>query len=114
MSKTLKIIGPYAVLKVKDAAGSDVVMGYYKDAVVPNVDDASAAHNISIGFAEEHGTSEAEEAPAEDAPPGGPVFERPHGNAGREAWATYVLESGQASEDEIKDLSRDDLRELYG
>jgi hypothetical protein len=110
MSKTLKIIGEYAVLKVKDAAGSDVVMGYYKHAVVPNVDDACAEHNISIGLAEDFAAAD-EQEPAQDS---APVFDKPHGNAGRDAWATYALESGQASEDEVKDLSRDELRELYG
>lgn len=50
----------------------------------------------------------------DDPEPEAPVFERPAGNASQEAWATYAMESGQASEDEVKDLSRDDLREKYG
>lgn len=41
-------------------------------------------------------------------------LEKPAGNASLEAWATYVLESDQASEDEIKGLSRDELRDKYG
>ena len=112
MSKTLKVLGEYAVLKVKDVAGSDVVTGYYKGALVPNVDDACAAHNISIGFAEEY-SQPAEESRADPRPPT-PVLERPAGNASQEAWATYALESDQASEDEVKGLTRDELRELYG
>lgn len=42
------------------------------------------------------------------------VIEKPAGNASLEAWSTYVLESDQASEDEIKGLSRDELRDKYG
>lgn len=110
MSKTLKVLGDYVILKVKDVVGSDVMMGFYQHAVVANVDDESAAHNIGLGFAEEIA------APAEDTPAEVPeaVFDKPHGNAGQAAWATYALESGQASEDEVKDLTRDELRELYG
>lgn len=108
MSMTLKVLGEYVTLKVKDLAGSDVIIGYLKGAVVGNVDDASAQHHIDSGLAE--AVSEEPVAPAEDVP----VFERPAGNASQEAWATYALESGQASEDEVKGLSRDDLRELYG
>jgi hypothetical protein len=48
--------------------------------------------------------------PAEETP----VFERPAGNASLEAWAAYVLESDQASEDEIAGMSRDALRDKYG
>lgn len=44
----------------------------------------------------------------------GDEVDKPAGNASLEAWATYALESGQASEDEVKGLSRDELRELYG
>lgn len=57
--------------------------------------------------------AEIEEAPVEPVVEP-PVFERPAGNASQEAWATYVMESGQASEDEVKGLTRDELRELYG
>lgn len=54
-------------------------------------------------------------AKAEDAPAAEePVFERPAGNASLEAWAAYVLESDQASEDEIAGMSRDALRDKYG
>lgn len=40
-------------------------------------------------------------------------LEKPAGNASLETWATYVLESDQASEDEIKGLTRDELRDKY-
>lgn len=39
--------------------------------------------------------------------------EQPKGNASRDDWATYALAHG-ASDDDIADLSRDQLREQYG
>lgn len=57
--------------------------------------------------------AEIEEAPVEPVVEP-PVFERPAGNASLEAWAAYVLESDQASEDEIAGMSRDALRDKYG
>lgn len=57
-------------------------------------DDAYATHHV------------VEEALAEG--------ERPPGNASRDVWATYVLTAGLATEDEITDLTRDDLRDTYG
>lgn len=46
-------------------------------------------------------------------PDASPVADRPAGNANQEAWASYAVASGQATEDEVKGLSRDDLRGLY-
>lgn len=37
----------------------------------------------------------------------------PAGNASREEWATYVLTAGLATDDEIADLNRDQLRDTY-
>lgn len=39
--------------------------------------------------------------------------EEPGGNASREAWAAYVVTTGKATNDEIEDLSRDDIRDTY-
>jgi hypothetical protein len=58
----------------------------------------------------EEPTEDPASEPGEDAP----ELERPAGNASLEAWAAYVLESDQASEDEIAGMSRDALREKYG
>jgi hypothetical protein len=108
MGMTVKVLGEYVTLKVKDLAGADVVAGYLKGAVVENVADASAQHHIDSGLAEAIVDVDPEPEPVT------PAFERPAGNASQEAWATYALESGQASEDEVKGLTRDELRELYG
>lgn len=39
--------------------------------------------------------------------------EQPAGNASTEAWRDYALTQG-ATEDEVADLTRNELRELYG
>ena len=107
---TYKVIAPYVTLKVKDLAGTEVVQGFYAGAVVDVVDEEQAKAQADMGF-----LGKVDDAPAApEQEPEAPVFERPAGNASQEAWATYALESGQASEDEVKDLSRDELRELYG
>lgn len=113
---SVKVVAPYVTLKVKDVTGQSVVQGFYAGAVIPDpVDNDSLQKHLRTGMVEPA------EAPAGDdqtASASGtvepPAFERPAGNASQEAWATYALESGQASEDEVKGLSRDDLRELYG
>lgn len=110
MSSSYKVLAPYVTAKVKDVNGQDVMLGFYRNGLIENpVDQGHLDALAGLGMVEA-----LEEPVVEEAADPAPVFERPPGNAGREAWATYVLESGQASEDEIKDLSRDDLRELYG
>lgn len=125
MSKTLKVLGEYVLLKVKDVAGSDVVLGYYKDAVVPNVEDRNAQHHIDSGLAEEYSDT-VDEPTVEPTPPadgtsgpGGDVSTAtPKGNASREEWAAYALSVG-ASEDETRPveeggLKQTELRDKYG
>lgn len=105
---TYRVTAPFVTLKVKDFNGMTVVQGYYLDGLATDpIEDEQFEKHVRNGWVEKVDAPEAEE-PAE------PVFERPAGNASQEAWATYALESGQASEDEVKDLSRDELRELYG
>ena len=104
-----RVTAPYVTLKVKDVTGQPVVQGFYAGAVVPDpVDGDSLQKHLRTGMVEE--VSAPEPAPEPEAP----VLERPAGNASQEAWATYALESDQASEDEVKGLTRDELRELYG
>lgn len=116
MGISVKVVAPYVTLKVKDVAGSDVVQGFYAGAVVPDpVDGDSLQKHLRTGMVE--AVDAPVDAPVAEPEPvveEAPVLERPAGNASQEAWATYALESGQASEDEVKDLSRDELRELYG
>lgn len=125
MSKTLKVLGPYAILKVQDVAGTPVMMGYYKDAVVPNVDDENAQHHIDSGLAEEYGGS-VDEPTVEPTPPtdgtSGPGGDNstavPKGNASREEWAAYAANVGAPEEEtrpvEEGGLKQTELREKYG
>lgn len=107
-----KVVAPYVTLKVKDVTGTPVVQGFYAGAIVDAIDVEQAKAQADMGFLEGF---EAQPAPEEPTPePEPPVLERPAGNASQEAWATYALESDQASEDEVKGLTRDELRELYG
>ena len=108
MSDSYKVLAPYVTVKVKDVSGQNVMLGYYQNGLFHDPVDQEHVDALA-----ELGMVEKAEVAAEPEPEA-PAFEKPHGNAGREAWATYALESGKASEDEIKDLSRDDLRELYG
>lgn len=109
-----RVTAPFVTLKVKDVAGATVVKGYYLNGHVQDpVEDEAFEKHVRNGWIEP--TEDSSESVEESDPePEAPVFERPAGNASQEAWATYALESGQASEDEVKGLSRDDLRELYG
>ena len=106
---TYKVVAPYVTLKVKDLAGNAVVQGYYAGAVVDVLDEAQAKAQADAGLLEA-----VQAVPAAEVVEETPVLERPAGNASQEAWATYALESDQASEDEVKGLTRDELRELYG
>ena len=67
----------------------------------PADDKAQAIHDDV--YATHHAV---EEALGEDG--------RPAGNAKREVWAEWVLAAGLATEDDITDMSRDQLRDTYG
>lgn len=112
MSASYKVLAPYVTLKVRDVTGQGVVQGFYADAVVSDpVDNESLQKHLRNGWLEEVADAPAAEPEVSES---APAYERPAGNASQEAWANYALESGQASEDEVAGLSRDELRELYG
>lgn len=67
----------------------------------PADDEATEVHDAA--YATHHAVEEA----LEDD-------ERPAGNASREVWAAYVVAAGLATEDDITDMSRDQLRDTYG
>jgi len=109
MSSSYKVLAPYVTTKVKDVSGQDVMLGYYQNGLIENpVDQKHVAALIELGMLEEA------DAPTEPEEPTGPVLERPAGNASQDAWATYAVESRQATEEEVEGLTRDELRELYG
>lgn len=47
-----RVIAPYVTLKVTDANGAAVVVGFYKDAVVSNADAESIQHHLDSGMVE--------------------------------------------------------------
>ena len=108
MSDSYKVLAPYVTVKVKDVSGQDVMLGYYQNGLFHNpVDQKHVDALTALGMVEKASAPAPEVAES-------PILERPAGNASQEAWATYALESDQASEDEVKGLTRDELRELYG
>lgn len=115
-----RVTAPFVTLKVKDFNGLTVVQGYYLDGIVLDpIEDEQFEKHVRNGWVEKVGDASEPEASTDDTAAAAgtvspPVVERPAGNASLEAWATYALESDQASEDDIKGLSRDELRELYG
>lgn len=68
----------------RSGKGKEVAQG----TVVPDPNDTSSATNADL-------------------------VERPAGNASAEDWRAYALTQG-ATEDEVADLSRNDLRDQYG
>lgn len=112
---TYRVTAPFVTLKVKDFNGLTVVQGYYLDGLATDpIEDEQFKKHVRNGWVEKIDAPAGEDTSAASGEASPPVFERPAGNASQETWATYALESGQASEDEVKDLSRDELRELYG
>lgn len=108
MTASYKVVAPYVTLRVKDANGQTVVQGFYVEGLVqdPVPGDVLDKH-IRTGLIEEVGQPE----PELDKP--APQLEKPAGNASQEVWAAYAVTQGASAED-VKDASRDDLRELYG
>lgn len=123
MAKSLRVLAEYVTLKVKDVAGSDVIMGYFKGAVVSDVEDKSAQHHIDSGLAEEY-EAPAEEATADVDDGGGSDGDQdngdgaPRGNASRENWAAFATSKGAPAEEtkpvEEGGLRQAELRDKYG
>jgi hypothetical protein len=81
----------------------------YEGMPVPaNADKEDVERLDRDGFFADSATSAEPAAEPDEAPSG-----RPAGNASREEWATYAVESGKATDEEVQGLSRDELRGLY-
>lgn len=134
MSKTIRVTAPYVTLKVTDQINGTVLVGYYEGAIVENVDDVSAQHHIDAGMAVAAGE--------DDDPAGPPIIpaelrgdysanvasldsshlaggadvtasvDEPAGNASKEEWVEFARSRG-ASEEDVADLNRNELREKY-
>lgn len=122
------VLAPYVTLKVKDQAGADVLVGYYKGAVVENVDRDSLRHHLDNGLIAKFGEPEqvAAEGPADQRAQEATSRRRdasnesgrPAGNASRDDWAAYAASKGAPDEETCPvdegGLPRDDLRAKYG
>ena len=109
MSVSYRVLAPFVTLKVKDANGQTVVQGYYAEGLVQDpVEDVAFEKHVRTRLIVKVEVPAVEEAPADP-----PRVEKPAGNASQEVWAAYAVTQG-ASAGEVKDFSRDELRELYG
>ncbi len=70
MAKSYRVTAEYVTLKVKDQAGADVLIGYYKGGVVSNeIEKASLKHHLDGDMLEEVEDEASEpEAPEPEAP----------------------------------------------
>jgi len=61
-ASSYRVTAPYATLKVKDAAGADVLVGFYEGAVVSDVEEESLKHHLDTGLVEKLPAAEAKKA----------------------------------------------------
>lgn len=96
---------PLAIVRM----GNGSMVHLYEGQPVPS--DADPEHVKTLVAAEAlapgNGSAGEPEASA-------PEIVKPAGNASFDAWATYAVDSGQATEEDVKGMTRDELRELYG
>ena len=86
---------------------SDLLPDLYDGQPVPADADPAHLENLAdLGYVAEG--NEPGAVPAES----GPV--KPAGNASFDEWSAYAVETGQATADDLKGMSRNELRELYG
>jgi hypothetical protein len=115
--------------KIRNASGEDRLVPWLGDRlvlagqVVDVPDDDVYAFTQQTAWSpadpaatEAHDTAEAERAPIEEA-----IEEREHGrnepparNAARQAWAAWALARNLATEEQLANLTRDQIRDEYG
>ena len=61
-ASSYRVTAPYVTLKVKDAAGADVLVGFYEGAVVSDVEEESLKHHLDTGLVEKLPAAEAKKA----------------------------------------------------
>ena len=52
MSASYRVVAPYVTLKVKDAAGAEVLVGFYEGAIVSDVDPDLLKNHLDRGLLE--------------------------------------------------------------
>lgn len=118
MTNSIRVIGEYVTLKVKDMAGSPVLVGYLKGAVVENVDAASLKHHLDAGLVEQVGSEKALFEPVGGegmfaAPLDVTTEPSPADNAPKPEWVEYAVRQGATRED-AEGSTKADLIAAYG
>jgi hypothetical protein len=65
MAASYRVVAPYVTLKVKDAAGADVLVGFYEGAIVSDVEEESLKHHLDGEMLEKLPAAEAKKAAGE-------------------------------------------------
>jgi len=102
------VTAPLVIVRTKEQG---LIHLYVGQPVPGNADPEDVKRLAEEGFlgddSQETNTTKAAPAEQSDEPA------RPAGNATKEEWATYAVDSGKATPDEVKGLTRDELRGLY-
>lgn len=107
MAKSLKPVEGYTMLIWEHEDGTASYTGSFNAAEWADY-TASKGRNKTV----REGTSVPDPAATTSATDAD-LVEQPAGNASAEAWRAYALTQG-ATEDEVADLGRNDLRDQYG
>ena len=99
---------------IKNVSGEDRIVPYLDGRLVLAGQEVEVAEGDVFAFTCQPtnwapADSAAQSEHDEQAKPSG----EPAGNAAREKWAAYVVRAGLASEAEIVDMSRDEIRDNY-
>jgi hypothetical protein len=101
---------PLAIIRMSDGT----LVHLYEGAIVPK--DADPEHVETLLRDKAIGDPDKADDDSDDASAGGrqPTPDKPAGNSSYDAWAAYAVNSGQATDEDVKGMTRDELRELYG
>lgn len=100
--------------RIKNVSGEDRIVPYLDGRLVLAGQEVEVAEGDVFAFTSqptnwEPADSAAQAEHDDEVKPSG----EPGGNASREKWAAYVVRANLASEAEIADLSRDEIRDNY-
>lgn len=99
---------------IKNVSGEDRIVPYLDGRLVLAGQEVEVGEGDVFAFTCQPANWEPADAAAraehdDEVKPAG----EPAGNAAREKWAAYVVRAGLASEAEIADMSRDEIRDHY-
>lgn len=101
---------PLAILRTDDGS---YVHRYAGEPVPDNVSADDIDRLVAEGALGD-GESEADAEPDDDDDAEPAEVARPAGNASWDAWAEYAVQSGKAKANEVRNLSRDEIRDRFG